>query len=271
MQVTVRHGAGAIQEGTGAGSVCGPVGTYLGLAAVDAPHGQDHHARLHAHFGLRRLVHGQHARHLSALTHHLQDLVLMQDLQAPTLPSRAHGIDHAQGQFTRAAPHHVISGQGVAVAKAPTFHPVHGRQKADAFSRQPVINLGARLMHVILSPLTRQHIRVRQLAKSNPIPQGHLRRVGNFHAGLLRRTHQGHATKSPQGQTTQAIGRVAVNETHRLAGTQALQRRHQARQTASGNHHICTQCLGHLPHLGKHSLNDSGVSSDSIHISGQLN
>jgi hypothetical protein len=68
--------------------------------------------------------------------------------------------------------------------------------------------------------------------------QGAFGRVGNLHARLQRRAHQGHAAKGPQGQPAQALGRVAVHQRHALALAQRLQGGDDAGQAAADDQDV---------------------------------
>ena len=98
--------------------------------------------------------------------------------------------------------------------------------------------LRARVLHVIPGPLAGQHIVLPQFTKADPVAQRQLRRVGNLHARLQWRAHQGHAAKSPQGQATQAFAAIAVHQCDALASLQTLVRGHQAGQAAADDQHI---------------------------------
>jgi hypothetical protein len=111
-----------------------------------------------------------------------------------------------------------------------------------------------------------------QLAKANPVAQRNLGGVFELHAPLQGRIHQRHAAKGPQGQTAQAVARVAVHQRHALARLQAFKRRDQAGQAAANHQHIrlhcCCQdlsprafisCVWPVINAGLVGCNDSGI------------
>ena len=77
-----------------------------------------------------------------------------------------------------------------------------------------------------------------QLAKTDPVVQSALRRIGNPHFALQRRADQRHATKGPQRQPAEALGAVAVDQSDTLTGTQKFHRRHDAGNAATDYQYV---------------------------------
>ena len=132
----------------------------------------------------------------------------------------------------------MVSGQPVAITKAPTLNPVHGRQELDAFTTEPVVDLRSRVLHVVTGPLQRPFIIGRQLPKAEPVVEGDLRCVGNFHAFLQRRAHQHHAAKGPQREATHPFFCVPVCQGNGLAGAQTFQGGNNAGQPATDHQNV---------------------------------
>ncbi len=143
------------------------------------------------------------------------------------------GRNHDLRQVRGGAPQHVVARQAVALAVLAALDPVDGRQKAQAVTQQPLINLGRAALHVMFGPAPGPHFAGIELAKAQPVLQGPLGAVGDALAPLQRGIDQAHAAKSPARQTAQTLWGVAVQQRDAPTSAQALQRRHQAGQPSA--------------------------------------
>jgi len=222
----------------GAGAVVRPVGARFFVATVEAAHGQHHHGGREAHFGTRALIHCNCAGHLAGAVLQCEDAVAMQQGEAADFRGFAQRGNHAPRQFARGSPDDVVARNAVAVAVHAAFHPIHSGHELHTCRQQPVVHLAARMLHIVLGPLARQHVALAQFGKAQPVGQRPLGRVGDLHARLERRAHQCHATKGPQGQAAEALGRVAVHQSDGSARAQAFQRGDDTGQAPADHHHI---------------------------------
>ena len=232
----------AIQHVGRPGAVFRPVGACLWVATVDTACGQHHDRSGEVHFCARGFIHGHGARDLACAVLQCGHAVVMQQRETPGALARGGGCaqcrNHAPREFARCAPDHVVTRHAVAVAVHAALDPAHGGHELHAFAQQPVVDLAARMLHVVLGPLPGQHVVYAQCCKTQPVAQGNVRCVGNLHARLQRRAHQRHTAKSPQRQSPQALRRIAVHQGNRPAGAQAFERRDDTGQPPTDHHHI---------------------------------
>ena len=168
----------------------------------------------------------------------LRDLVVVQDGQTVPGVGLAHQLDHAPRQSLRRAPDDVVSRQCVAIALHATFDPIHRWHEGESALRQPVIDLYARVLHIVGRPLAGQYVVLSQLAKAQPVSERNFRRVLDLHAPLHRGIDQCHAAERPQGQTPQSRGCVAVHQGDGFASSQAFDGRHDAGQATANHQHV---------------------------------
>jgi hypothetical protein len=216
------------------------------MAAVDAAHREDRHGRGQAHLGAIGFIDRKRATDQAAGAFERRHAMPAEQREAPARSGLARQLDHAQGHVARGAPDDVVARQGVAVAQQAALDPVHGGHELQAAGHQPVVDLGAGVFDVVARPLAGQHILLAEFTEANPVAQGNLGGVLEFHAPLQRRVHQRHAAEGPQCQAAQPLGRVAIHQGHALPGAQAFQRGHQPGQAAADDENIRLNCACHV-------------------------
>ena len=189
VQLAVGEGVRAVEHGGGLRPARGPVGARFLVPAVDAAHGQHHYGGAQAHCLARGFVHHHGARDPSAFLVERRGAVAVQQREHATFARAAQRRDQAARELARGAPDDVVARQAVAVAVQAALHPVHGGHELHALLHQPVVHLGARVLHVVVRPRAGPMVLGPEFAKAQPVGQRALGRVGDLHLRLQRRAH----------------------------------------------------------------------------------
>jgi hypothetical protein len=221
--------------------VIGPMRAHPPQIAADAA--GRHHQAVALDFKRAAAI-GTHAQATPAPCPHRfdgSDLVPGCQRQVADLFMTAQRVEQRARHVPRRAPDHVVARHGVAGTEQPAFHPLHGRDEANAKAAQPFVDVRHAAFEIVLGPRARPGVVFAEFGHALPVRPREGLAVVDARAPLQRRVDQAHPAESLQRQPAQR-GFVSALEKHdALPRIEQLDRGHDAGEAATGNDRVITR------------------------------
>ena len=159
-------------------------------------------------------------------------------------------LDRAPHRFHQClarAPREVEARDGVAVAEVAALGPVDDREETHADLPQPAAHVVARAADVLLGPAARPLLLGAELGDPQPIFQREALAVADPRAALLGGVHHEHPPERLARQAPQLAWLAAVEQQHRVAAAQQLQRAHQPREAGADDDRVGVAHVSAMP------------------------